>query len=108
MDKFLIWVQIVSKGYGQLRKVTTRNEGFDMKKDLFRMEVSILNALTVIGPYIRVYTRKLFFLFLNQKPMLWELYLCNSSFKHPGHMVKLMGKKIFTILQSYCCLYWTT
>ena len=73
MDRITIWVQTVSKVYEQMRKVTTRNEGFYMKKDLFRMEVSILNALTVIGPYIRVYTRKLFFLFLNLKPMLWEL-----------------------------------
>ena len=44
MDKILIWVQTVSEGYGQLRKVTTRNEGFDMKEDLFRMDLKCFNC----------------------------------------------------------------
>ena len=50
---------------------------------------------------------KILFLFLNQiiccgyskEPSQWD-----SSFKHPQHMIKLMGKKIFTILRSKMCL----
>ena len=44
----------------------------------------------------------MFFLFLNQniccgyskEPSQWD-----GSFKHPKHMLKIMGKKIFTILR---------
>ena len=37
--------------------------------------------------------------------MLWVLKKkttpqCDGSFEHPKHMLKLMGKKIFTILRS--------
>ena len=45
---------------------------------------------------------KIFFLFLNQniccgyskEPSRWD-----GSFEHPKHMLKVMGKKIFTILR---------
>ena len=36
--------------------------------------------------------KKIIFLFLNQNT-------CDDSFEHPKHMFKLMGKKLFTILQ---------
>ena len=29
---------------------------------------------------------------------------CDGSFKHTKHMLKLIGKKIFTIFRSKCCL----
>ena len=56
---------------------------------------------TFTGLQIRVCTRKLFILFLNQniccgyskEPSQWD-----GSFEHPKHMFKLMGKKIITIL----------
>ena len=55
------------------------------------------------GLQIRVRTRKLFFLILNQniccgyskEPSHWD-----GSFEHPKHMFKLMGKKTITILNS--------
>ena len=48
--------------------------------------------------------RKIIFLFLNQnihcgyskEPSRWD-----GSFEHPKHMLKIMGKKIFTILRYY-------
>ena len=54
------------------------------------------------GLKLRVRTKKLIFLFLNQntccgyskEPSQWD-----GSFEHPKHMLKLMGKKIFTILR---------
>ena len=50
---------------------------------------------------LRVCNRKLIFLFLNQnicrgyskEPSQWD-----GSFEHPKHMLKIMGKDIFTIL----------
>ena len=52
---------------------------------------------------VRVRTKKLIFLFLNQNicceyskdPSQWD-----GSFEHPKHMLKLMGKKMFTISHS--------
>ena len=41
---------------------------------------------------------KLIFLFLNQNICCG--YSKNGSFEHPKHMLKLMGKKILTILRS--------
>ena len=54
------------------------------------------------GLQLRVSNKNLIFLFLNQnicygyskEPSQWD-----SSFKYPKHMLKLMGKKIFTILR---------
>ena len=51
---------------------------------------------------LRVRTRKIIFLFLKQniccgystEPSQWD-----SSFEHPKHMLKILGKKIFTILR---------
>ena len=42
------------------------------------------------------------FLISQPKDMLWVLKrtVSMSSFEHPKHMLKLMGKKIFTILRS--------
>ena len=48
---------------------------------------------------VRVHTRKIIFLFLNQnicfgcskEPSRWD-----GSFEHPKHMLKIIGKKIFT------------
>ena len=53
------------------------------------------------GLQLRVRNRNLIFLFLNQniccgyskEPSQWD-----GSFEHPKHKLKLMGKKIFTIL----------
>ena len=52
-------------------------------------------------------TKKIFFLFLNQniccryskEPSQWD-----SSFEHPKHMLKGMGKKILTLLRWHFCL----
>ena len=52
--------------------------------------------------WLRVCNKYLFFLFLDQniccgyskEPSQWD-----CSFEHPKHMLKLMGKKIFTILR---------
>ena len=54
-------------------------------------------------PLVRVCNEKLIFLFLNQniccryskEPSQWD-----GSFEHPKHMLKIMGKKIFTILRA--------
>ena len=57
--------------------------------------------LQVNRPLVKSVYQKIIFLFLNQ-------YICceyskepsqrDGSFEHPKHMLKLMGKKIFTIL----------
>ena len=61
------------------------------------------------GLQIRVRTRKLFFLFLNQniccgyskEPSQWD-----GSFEHPKHMLEIIGKKIFAILRwNFCCVF---
>ena len=47
--------------------------------------------------------KKMIFLFLNQNTCCWyskEPSQWDGSFEHPKHMLKLMGKKIFTILCS--------
>ena len=57
----------------------------------------------ISGLHLRVDTKKLDFLFLNQniccgyskEPSQWD-----DSFEGPKHMVKLMGKKILTLLLS--------
>ena len=49
-----------------------------------------------------VYWKTIFFIF-HPKHMLWVLKepsQWDSSFEHPKHMFKLMGKKIITILRS--------
>ena len=61
------------------------------------------------GPQIRVCSRKLFFLFLIQNICFGyskEPSHRDSSFGHPKHMFKLMGKKIITILRSKNLLNW--
>ena len=55
----------------------------------------------------RVCNRKIIFLFLNQniccgyskEPSQWD-----GSFEHPKHMLKIMGKKIFTLYAENFCL----
>ena len=62
---------------------------------------TILSTKTPPGLKLRVLNENLIFLFLNQniccgyskEPSQWD-----SSFEHPKHMLKSMGKKIFTIL----------
>ena len=62
------------------------------------------------GLQIRVCTRKLFFLLLNQniccgyskEPSHW-----NGSFEHPKHMYELKGKEINVILSAQTILIWT-
>ena len=54
------------------------------------------------GLKLRVRTKKLIFLFLIQNICCGyskELSHWNGSFEHPKHMIKLMGKKIFTSLR---------
>ena len=62
----------------------------------------------------QAFNRKIVFLFLNQhiccgyskEPSQWE-----GSFEHPKHMLKIIGKKIFTILHwnfVYLNLCWST
>ena len=61
------------------------------------------------GLQIRVWNRKLLFLFLNQniccgdskEPSWWD-----GSLEHPKHMFKLMGQKIITILRYFFLLDW--
>ena len=63
----------------------------------------VWNSFITLGPglQLRVPNRKIIFLFLNQnvgcgyskEPSLWD-----GSFEHPKHMLKILGKKIFTIL----------
>ena len=58
---------------------------------------------TASRPLVKSVHQKIIFLFLNQKiccgyskvPSQWD-----GSFEHPKHMLKLMGKKIFTTLHS--------
>ena len=65
-------------------------------------------GLKITGLQIRVHTGKLFFLFLNQN-MLWVLKrtVSMSSYEHPNHMLKLMGKEINAILGAQTILIWT-
>ena len=49
------------------------------------------------GPSDKSAQQKIYFLISQPKHMLWVL---KSSFEHPKHMLKLMGKKIFTSLCS--------
>ena len=58
-------------------------------------------TVTYPGLKLRVHNEKLIFLFLNQNICCGyskELSQWEGSFEHPKHMLKLMGKKIFTIL----------
>ena len=70
----------------------------------------VLNYLLICinihaGLQLRVQIEKLIFLFLNQnihvccgyskEPSQWD-----GSFEHPKHMLKLMGKKIYTVLST--------
>ena len=55
------------------------------------------------GLQLRVRTKIFFFLLLNQNICCGyskEPSHQDGSFEHPQHMLKLMGKKIFTILRS--------
>ena len=64
----------------------------------------------VAGLQIRVHTGKLFFLFLHQNICCGyskELSQWDSSFEHPKHMFKLMGKEIYTILGAQTIFIWT-
>ena len=67
---------------------------------------SYIGRFAVPGLKIRVRTRKLLFLLLNQniclsgyskEPSPWD-----GSFEHPKHTFKLMDKKIITILRKMC------
>ena len=70
----------------------------------------IASLLCIFETIIRVRTKQIFFLFLNQniccgyskEPSQWD-----GSFEHPKHMLKLMDKKIFTILHSKNMFIWT-
>ena len=51
--------------------------------------------------------RKIIFLFLNQSTCCGyakEPLQYDGSFEHPNHMLKIMGKKIFTIYAEIFCL----
>ena len=66
---------------------------------------SILMKLDVrhTGLKLRVRTKKIIFLFLNQKICCGysnKTSQREGSLEHQKHMLKLMGKKIFTILRS--------
>ena len=60
-----------------------------------------------IRPLVKCVPKKVLFLFLDQniccgyskEPSQWD-----CSFEHQKHMIKLMGKKIFTILRTKNCL----
>ena len=55
----------------------------------------------ISGLLLRVHNENLIFLFLNQNICCGyskEPSQCDGSFEHPKHMLKLMGKKIYTIL----------
>ena len=54
------------------------------------------------GLKLRVRTRKMIFLFLNRRICFGnskEPSRCDNSFEHPKHMLKIIGKTIFTILR---------
>ena len=61
------------------------------------------------GLELSVHIKTLIFLFLNQniccgyskEPSQWD-----SSFEHPNHLLKLMGKKIFTVLHTNILWNW--
>ena len=67
----------------------------------FTKKTSTGTALWSTGLLIRARNRKIIFLFFSQnifcgyskEPSKWD-----GSFEHPKHMLKMMGKKIFTIL----------
>ena len=50
-------------------------------------------------PFVKSAYQKIIFLF-QPKYILWVLKRTVSFFEHPKHMLKLIGKKIFTILRS--------
>ena len=62
---------------------------------------------TTDRPLVQSAYQNITFLFLNQniycgylkEPSQWD-----GSFEHPKHMLKIMGKKIFTILRCNFCL----
>ena len=66
--------------------------------------------MSIVAEYaaLRVRNENLISLFLNQniccgyskEPSQWD-----GSFQHPKHMLKLMGKKIFTILRQNFFIY---
>ena len=54
-------------------------------------------SLSNVGwPLVKVHSKKLIVLYLNQNICCG--YEC--SFEHPKHILKLIGKKIFTVLRS--------
>ena len=56
------------------------------------LKYKMLNSILILSTgLLRVCTKTLIFLFLNQN------VCCGYSKEHPKHMLKLMGKKIFTI-----------
>ena len=65
--------------------------------------MSQLICILFVRTYVKSAYQKVIFLFLNQniccgyskEPSQWD-----GSFEQPKHMLKLMGKKIFTILRS--------
>ena len=74
----------------------------NFEKDVDRMFTLLNNALISGQTLVKIDTRKMIFLFLNQniccgyskEPSQWD-----GSFEHPKYMLKKMGKKIFTILR---------
>ena len=63
----------------------------------------LIRILFNVFPIHQVRTKKNNFLIFQPKHMLWVLKRTVSMrrfFEHPKHMLKLMGKKIFTILRS--------
>ena len=70
----------------------------------FKLETTTIRLWSKLSKVqdLRVCNENLIFLFLNQniccryskEPSQWD-----GSFEHPKHMLKLVGKKIFTILR---------
>ena len=72
---------------------------------MFKHNGYILNKKIILivltGLLLRVRTRKIVYLLFSQNICCGyskEPSQCDGSFEHPKHMLKIMGKKIFTIL----------
>ena len=50
-------------------------------------------------PFVKSVSQKYNFLISQPKHMLWVLKRKDGSFEHPKQILKLMGKKLFTILR---------
>ena len=70
--------------------------------NLFSLNLSKHIILKLTGLLLRVRKRKIIFLFLNQNICCGyskEPSQRDGSFEHPIYMLKIVGKKIFTILR---------